>query len=267
MKKNIIKKPFTLTILITLLMSLMPGAVAYAAPPPYGMIIDNMWAFESEQFQVAYSMTPVPSFRDDNSAGPKLVLTPGTEFNFYFGNNVQIFPITEWDTSEMAEHTLASQTIYEGREQGSYIFNNPGLFVIFFHGYTMIEVQVGNATSSVAQANEIKVTLNGKALSFDVPPQIIDGRTLVPLRVIFEALGATVDWNGNTQTVTAVKGNTNISLRIGGNMLTKNGVNIALDVPAQIINGRTLVPARAVAESFGAKVDWDSGSRTVIIIN
>jgi len=114
-------------------------------------------------------------------------------------------------------------------------------------------------------AQEIKVLVNGAALAFDQPPIIENGRTLVPLRAIFEALGATVEWEQSTQTVTAVKDDITITLKIGDAFLTKNGERIALDVPAKIVGGRTLVPARAVAESFGADVQWDQATRTVTI--
>lgn len=71
-----------------------------------------------------------------------------------------------------------------------------------------------------AMADEdIKVTLDGKALSFDVPPQIINDRTMVPLRAIFEALGASVDWNQATKTVTSTKGDTTIKLTIDSNTM------------------------------------------------
>ena len=113
----------------------------------------------------------------------------------------------------------------------------------------------------------ITVKANGQLVNFDQPPIIIDGRTLVPLRAIFEALGATVDWNGNTQTVTSKKGSTSISLSIDSNSMYKNGKAVTLDVPAQLINDRTLVPARAVAEAFGCDVDWDDTTKTITITN
>lgn len=133
-----------------------------------------------------------------------------------------------------------------------------------------------------ARCEGVTVTLDGRALDFDVPPRIIDGRTLVPMRAIFEAMGAEVDWNGQTQTVTASKYGdeeyTVVTMQIGNSVFTvmndliaansysfAQTKNIELDVPPQIINDRTLVPARAVAESFGAEVDWDSQTQTVII--
>lgn len=111
----------------------------------------------------------------------------------------------------------------------------------------------------------VKVSVDGKLLEFDVPPTIIEGRTLVPVRAIFEALGFTVNWNGETRTVIGKKGNLIIELPVDNKFARKGNKQIELDVPASIINGRTLVPVRFIAESIGAKVDWDSTTRTVII--
>ena len=113
--------------------------------------------------------------------------------------------------------------------------------------------------------DEISVIVNGMSVVFDQPPIIENGRTLVPLRAIFESLGAEVEWDQPTQTVTAVRGDTTIALTIGSRILTKNGEEVMLDVPAQIVNSRTLVPVRAIAESFGAEVGWDQNTRTVTI--
>lgn len=111
----------------------------------------------------------------------------------------------------------------------------------------------------------ITVLLDGNPLAFDVPPELMSGRTMVPLRVIFEALGATVYWEDATQTVTAVKGDTIVEMSIGKTELKCSGDLIVLDFPAQLVDGRTLVPARAVAESFGMLVNWDNDTRTVTI--
>lgn len=111
----------------------------------------------------------------------------------------------------------------------------------------------------------ITVKVNGQLVNFDQPPTIIDGRTLVPVRAIFEALGASVEWNGETQTVTSKRGNTTVTLAIDSNKMQKNGNAVTLDVPAQMINDRTLVPARAVAEAFGCDVDWNGDTQMVTI--
>ena len=110
-----------------------------------------------------------------------------------------------------------------------------------------------------------KVMLDGQQLSFDVAPTIENGRTLVPLRAIFEALGANVSWDATTQTIAATKGNIQVKLQIGVQTAYKNGSSINLDVPANITNGRTLVPLRFVSEALGADVKWDGNTQTIIV--
>lgn len=118
----------------------------------------------------------------------------------------------------------------------------------------------------MARADDsIRVTVDGRLLSFDVPPQIVDGRTLVPLRAIFEALGASITWDGATQTVTAVRGDRTVILQVGAPTATVNGQPVTLAVPAQIIGGRTMVPLRFVAEALGAGVEWEGETRTARI--
>ncbi|MGE5379734.1 MAG: copper amine oxidase N-terminal domain-containing protein [Methylocystaceae bacterium] len=110
-----------------------------------------------------------------------------------------------------------------------------------------------------------KVILDGRQISFDVPPVIENGRTLVPLRAIFEALGATVNWDETTQTVTAAKDNTTIKLRINSTTASLNGQPAALDVPAKIMKNRTLVPLRFVSEALGTDVNWNNENQTAVI--
>lgn len=125
-------------------------------------------------------------------------------------------------------------------------------------------------------ADEISVELDGNPIEFDVKPEIIDGRTMVPLRKIFEEIGASVKWDNDTQTVSARKNKKTITLSIDsadlqidkgdtdeeGNPIYET---VTLEVPAQIVSGRTLVPARAISESFGLNVDWDEDNQKVII--
>ncbi len=109
------------------------------------------------------------------------------------------------------------------------------------------------------------VILDGRQLTFEVPPTIENGRTLVPLRAIFEAMGASVSWDNNTRTVTSVKDTTTVILPIGSTRPTVNGQVWPLEVPAKIKNDRTLAPLRFVGEAFGGKVDWNSSTRTITI--
>ena len=117
----------------------------------------------------------------------------------------------------------------------------------------------------VMAENDIRVNLNDKTLSFDVLPQIINERTMVPLRAIFEALGASVDWNQETKTIISTKGNTTIKLTINSNIMYVNDNPITLDTPACVIDDRTLVPVRAISDAFDCYVSWNGEQQTVLI--
>ncbi|MBE0450856.1 MAG: hypothetical protein IBX70_08415 [Clostridia bacterium] len=99
----------------------------------------------------------------------------------------------------------------------------------------------------------------------DITPIIEEGRTLVPLRAIFESLEAEVGWDPIDRKVTATKGETTIILYIGNKLASVNGLSVTLDVPPKILNERTLVPLRFVSESFGADVGWDGVNRIVTV--
>ena len=112
----------------------------------------------------------------------------------------------------------------------------------------------------------ITVKVDGEEVVFpDQKPILENDRTLVPLRAIFEALGAEVGWDDATQTVTATKGDITISLQIGSTDLFVNGEVKVIDVPAKLLNSRTLAPVRAISEAFGCTVDWEDATQTVTI--
>ena len=114
----------------------------------------------------------------------------------------------------------------------------------------------------------ITVYYNGTRVSFheyDQDPALINDRTLVPLRAIFEAMNADVQWDQATQTVTSTRDGITIKLTIGDDKIYKNGQAITTDVPAQIINERTMIPVRVIAEAFGADVEWNGSGRAVLI--
>ncbi|MGI5845191.1 MAG: stalk domain-containing protein [Candidatus Xenobium sp.] len=118
-------------------------------------------------------------------------------------------------------------------------------------------------TTTPASAQNISVFVDGKRL--DQKPVSISGSTLVPLRGIFEALGAEVKWDGPTRTVRANRGSTNIELTLDSPLALVNGEIKRLDVPARSIGGLTMVPLRFIGEALGAKVEWQGATRTVLI--
>jgi hypothetical protein len=112
----------------------------------------------------------------------------------------------------------------------------------------------------------ISVVLNGQVINFGgAAPTQVGGRVLVPLRGVFESLGATVNYDAATSTIFATRGDTKMQLRLGSTEASINGQTSYLDVPAQARNGRTLVPLRFVSETLGATVSWSEPQHTVYI--
>ncbi|MCL1842726.1 MAG: copper amine oxidase N-terminal domain-containing protein [Defluviitaleaceae bacterium] len=115
-------------------------------------------------------------------------------------------------------------------------------------------------------AAEIGVAINGATVHFaDQAPANIDGRTLVPVRGVFEMLGFDVDWDDAARTAIITNASYEMRITIDSATFTTNGVNHTLDVPAQSIGGRTMVPIRLPLESVGLSLDWDDATRTVLI--
>ncbi len=125
--------------------------------------------------------------------------------------------------------------------------------------------QKPNKTAKPTVQNGINVTVNGEYVTFDTLPMLDNDRTLVPLRAVFEKMGAKVGWSDDTQTVTAERSGRKISLVIGENIITVNGEKHEIDVPAKLVEDRTMVPVRAISEAMGADVEWDEQNQTVVI--
>ena len=117
--------------------------------------------------------------------------------------------------------------------------------------------------ASTAGAVDLYVDMN--LIETDTPPTIVDGRTLVPVRAIFEAIGADVTWDGATSTATGVRGDTTVIIQINNSTAYVNGEARVLDVPAQLINDRTMVPARFISEAMGCDVTWDRNTGTAAV--
>jgi len=122
----------------------------------------------------------------------------------------------------------------------------------------IIELFIGKKTASI----------NGVSKEIDAPPFIKDGRTLVPIRFIAETFGALVrlgcnytEYNNNSRYK-----NIKIILQINNKTAVVNNNKVTLDVPPIIVNGRTFIPLRFIAESFGAEVLWDGDLKKITII-
>ena len=107
------------------------------------------------------------------------------------------------------------------------------------------------------------VFFKNRDVKFDTPPVIKEGRTLIPVRAITEAMGATVTWNSEEKLVTIVKDDKTIVFDLLNNITYVNDVEVAIDVPAGVMNNRTMVPLRFIAENLGLKVVWDEDTQTI----
>ncbi len=127
-------------------------------------------------------------------------------------------------------------------------------------GIDTLKLQIGNPV----------MTINGAQAEIDpgrgTVPLVENGRTLVPIRAIIEALGGTVGWDGETSTVTLTHKNDVIKLVIGSKTASLNGIQSELDVAPTTINERTMLPIRYIAESFKFSVGWDGETSTVTIV-
>ena len=138
----------------------------------------------------------------------------------------------------------------------------------FVCAFLTLAMLLSSASAFAAEAEErVTVMMDGEQMQFDVEPVIEDGRTLVPFRAIFEALGCIVDYYGadGLQTVFAYRGDGGLMMTIGENKMYFNNEESALDVPAKIVNDRTLVPLRAVSEAFDTEVVWLEEVKTVCL--
>ena len=130
----------------------------------------------------------------------------------------------------------------------------------------MVSVFVSDAAS-----DPITITLDGKTVSTDADPIMVQNRTMVPVSAIVGALGGTSSWDQDSHTATFVKGSTTVKVTIGSKTAIVNGVSKGMDVAPKLVKvdnqggARTMVPLRFISEGFGYDVDWDNPIRTVII--
>ena len=115
------------------------------------------------------------------------------------------------------------------------------------------------------EGNEIIILLDGENLEFDVSPVIVSDRVMVPMRAIFEALGADVKWDYTTGTVTAVRDDISVTAVIGDNRMQVNDRYAEMPIAPVIVGDRTLVPIRFISEAFGAYVHWEESRQIVYI--
>lgn len=121
------------------------------------------------------------------------------------------------------------------------------------------------SAAMMINASAIDLYVDSVKLEPSVPPTVIEGHTLVPLRSIFDALGAELQWDNATKTAVGSREGSTISIQIGNPTALVNGEEKALEAPAQILDGSTMVPARFVAEGLNCTVNWDKATNGIYI--
>ena len=119
------------------------------------------------------------------------------------------------------------------------------VFSAAFLVYTQLTMALATGRS------EVSVQMNGTPIAFDQPSIVLNEISLIPLSTVREVFDASVDYDANTQTITLEAKGVIVIMQVGSSVYTRNGEQITLDVPPQILGGRLLVPAHPLAESFG----------------
>lgn len=171
-----------------------------------------------------------------------------------------------------ASGQVVRQIKIEPGGSSSYSIEELGLPTGGYYWYLKTANQSGGLSASVPrfitvnhEPKNIQVFIEGEKQVYKQPPVNSKGNVLVPLRGIFESLGATVEWDSATQTVTATRGGRTVVLTIGSTTAYVNGVPVTLSVKPQLINGSTMVPVRFVSEAFGGEVEWNGETGSVIV--
>ncbi len=126
---------------------------------------------------------------------------------------------------------------------------------------------IAPAKAAEPVGDAIQVKLENEAISFDVPPMLMENRTMVPLRKVMEALDYEVSWDEERQLVTAVKDSAYVKVDVGASRAYLGSATAQLSVPVQMVQDRTMVPLRFIAAAAGYDVFWDGDSNTVYIEN
>lgn len=140
-----------------------------------------------------------------------------------------------------------------GRRLTVYVF-----FIFLFIVFSGTSAQANNS-------DYYQVFVNNKPITFDVSPMVVDGRTLIPVRNVVEAINALIEWEESSQTITIIKDKTTIVLTVNGKTAVVNGKTMVLDAPVKIIGSRTMIPLRFISENLGCIVGFDNSTNSIII--
>lgn len=211
---------------------------------------------------ITATFTTLPTYTLTSTGGTGGTITPSTPQTIFQGGSrtFAMFPTAGYHIVDVS---------VDGVSQGivsSYTFSN----VTSNHTISARFEQEKKQVVIVLQIGNSMFTVNGDSIALDSPPVIKNGRTLLPIRAIIEALGGTVGWDGTARKATVTLGSATIEFWIGWNAATVNGMSTLIDstnakVVPEIINSRTMLPLRFVSENLGCSVVWADATRTITI--
>lgn len=189
----------------------------------------------------------------------------GTEYDIHYENGTYDEP------NIYSVEKVAAVTVDRYSTDGIYFYSYPQAYIEQINKYwtedNLLCVHCGNYIfkTPMKHENNTIVCLNNTILGFEQPPVTENDRTLVPMRFLLESMGAEISWDANTQTVTASLNDKTVKLQIDNITAQVNDNSVALDVPARLINGKTLVPLRFLSKNLGFAVEWDEQYNMAII--
>lgn len=224
----------------------------------------------SNPFADAFEVEAYYEFEEGIITIPWEALEGDASWDIYRSDNLEPyvkmtdFRLTEPEYTDyytFADHTYLYKVV---------VYNKAGE-IVFITNPIMVSIVESTAAGSTEesvitlQINSTTATVNGETFTLEVAPFIFDGRTMVPLRFISEALGADIVWDGNTRSITLTLGSDKIVLTIDKSEAVVNGQIVMMDVPAMIFKGRTMVPIRFVSENFNQEIHFDNATKTITI--
>ena len=238
--------------------------------------VNNYALSNTPRLQSEYlKLTKTGRFIQDDASNTTAFAYDEVKEGFHCGDYLNLYTYAHLYGEDITNVTYYIGDNFKGRSETMPFCTTLDLSDLPNGQYTLKIVANGSANGRVERQiiinkgavseEKIIVKVNGEQVEFDQTPILYRDRTMVPMRAIFEKLGATVSWDDATQTASGLKGGTKVSVTIGNSNIFKNDRVISFDVPSFVLNGRTLVPVRAIAESFDCNVEWDGATNTVII--
>jgi prolyl oligopeptidase PreP (S9A serine peptidase family) len=188
--------------------------------------------------------------------------------NLYYHNYSKFFVLTKGGEIIYLDNleSINSATILGIKDGNIYYMTDNKIDVQSYEIFNAEQLAAfDKAAEQKKAADEVSVYLNGTKLDFTQKPVIVNGTTLVPMKAIFEAMGATITWDADTKTVYANCNGKMLEMSVGKDYALIDGEVVSMLTPAQIVNGNTMVPVRVIAQSFGVEPGWDEATRSVTI--